>query len=451
MIDDPAIDSAERCECAAICGVAAYYADDLLALEQHFLPWAERINTLPPLLRAHIGNQNAGLLLYRGHADRARRYYRDEQPAEVADLAYIWGWAEWQIGFSYLWEGAAANAEESLRASLLRIEASTGRRSPIAVELAAALAAALWDRDQLDEAGTVLANRLDILEKRGIPEATIMGFTVAARVAAASGLERRAHDLLDSLFSLGELRHLPRLCICSLAEQIRMHALRHRKEACATLLARLASLSLDDARQHWGAIEALVDIQIGLAQAYAAISRNDWPQVLTLLARPGQLADERRRGRDALQIRLLRALAMRRCGEDGGSLLAEALDLAQIQGLERIIVDTHPDLVDWARTLRSSAQRTEAATIQTADLRALNPPARERTAAPRVNPSAILTPKERDILRLMADNLTNKQIGLAMGVSYQTIKWHLKNLFVKLNADTRRHALDQARMFGLLD
>ena len=71
--------------------------------------------------------------------------------------------------------------------------------------------------------------------------------------------------------------------------------------------------------------------------------------------------------------------------------------------------------------------------------------------APRVAPSAILTPKEREILRLMADNLTNKQIGLAMGVSYQTIKWHLKNLFVKLNAGTRRHALDQARMFGLLD
>jgi LuxR family maltose regulon positive regulatory protein len=81
----------------------------------------------------------------------------------------------------------------------------------------------------------------------------------------------------------------------------------------------------------------------------------------------------------------------------------------------------------------------------------LTRPARDKTVAARVSPSAILTPKERDILRLMADNLTNKQIGLAMDVSYQTIKWHLKNLFVKLNADTRRHALDQARMFGLLD
>lgn len=451
MLRDESIASNDRCECAAICGVAAYFADNLVDVERHITPWIERMDTLPALHRANIGNQTAGLMVYRGSADRARRYYQGGMPDEVAHLAYIRGWADWQIGFSYLWEGAAVNAEESLRASLQRVEATTGRRSPIAVELASALAAALWERDLLEEAGTVLANRLDILEKRAAPDAIIMGLTVAARVAAANGLERRAHDLLDSLFSLGEVRNLPRLCIYSLTEQIRMHSLRWRKEACATSLTRLDGLSLEAARQRWGGIEALVDIQIGIAHAYAAISRNEWPRVLELLVRPGQLADERRRGRDALQIRLLRALAMRRCGDDGDSLLAESLSLAHIHGLERIVVDTHPDLVDWARTIRSPGGQTEPVAIRHADFIALTPPARERTAAVRVSPSAILTPKERDILKLMADNLTNKQIGLVMGVSYQTIKWHLKNLFVKLNADTRRHALDQARMFGLLD
>jgi LuxR family maltose regulon positive regulatory protein len=195
----------------------------------------------------------------------------------------------------------------------------------------------------------------------------------------------------------------------------------------------------------------LVDIQMALARAYAALSRNEWPQVLDLLALPGRMADDRRRGRDALQIRLLRALAMRRCGEDGNSLLAESLGLAQILGLERILVDTHPDLVDWARTTGAIAAAPEAPATPHPDGLEMTARHRPRATAIRVSPSAILTPKERDILRLMADNLTNKEIGLAMGVSYQTIKWHLKNLFVKLNAGTRRHALDQARLFGLLD
>jgi len=30
------------------------------------------------------------------------------------------------------------------------------------------------------------------------------------------------------------------------------------------------------------------------------------------------------------------------------------------------------------------------------------------------------------------------------------VKWHLKNLFSKLNAGTRRHAVDRARLLGLI-
>ena len=451
MRHDGSMADEDRCECALICSVAAYFADDLAEAARNIAPWVDARSALPALHRASICNHAATLMLYQGNTDRMRRFYKDNMPSEASGLSYVRGWAEWSIGFSYLWEGAVIQAEESLRAALQRIETATGRRSPIAVELAALLGAVLWERNQPEEAGTALANRLDVLEKRGGPESIMMGFTVAARASAASGLERRSHDLLESLYSLGEARNLPRLCIASLGEQIRMHALRDRREACANALARLERLPLETARQHWGEITALVDIQMAIARAYAALSRNDWPQVPDMLAVPGRMADDLRRGRDALQIRLLRALAMRRCGEDGNSLLAESVGLARILGLERILVDTHPDLVDWARATGAIAAAPEAPATTHPD--ALEMTARPRPKAPaiRVSPSAILTPKERDILRLMADNLTNKQIGLAMGVSYQTIKWHLKNLCVKLNAGTRRHALDQARLFGLLD
>ena len=47
--------------------------------------------------------------------------------------------------------------------------------------------------------------------------------------------------------------------------------------------------------------------------------------------------------------------------------------------------------------------------------------------------------------------MSNKQIGLTLDVRDETIKWHLKNLFGKLGVGSRRHAVQQARLIGLLD
>ena len=62
-----------------------------------------------------------------------------------------------------------------------------------------------------------------------------------------------------------------------------------------------------------------------------------------------------------------------------------------------------------------------------------------------------LTPKEREVLELTARNLSNKEIGLAMQVGEQTIKWHMKNLFAKLDAGTRKQLVQRARILGLLE
>ena len=63
---------------------------------------------------------------------------------------------------------------------------------------------------------------------------------------------------------------------------------------------------------------------------------------------------------------------------------------------------------------------------------------------------ALLTIKEREILGLLAQNLANKEIALALDLSEQTVKWHLKNLFQKLDGANRKHAVARARMLGLI-
>ena len=82
------------------------------------------------------------------------------------------------------------------------------------------------------------------------------------------------------------------------------------------------------------------------------------------------------------------------------------------------------------------------------------PPATPPGAAPvnaRSTPSMALTPKEREVLELLARNLTNKEIGRAMQVGEETIKWHLKNLFAKLDAGTRKQVVQRAGILGFLE
>ena len=63
---------------------------------------------------------------------------------------------------------------------------------------------------------------------------------------------------------------------------------------------------------------------------------------------------------------------------------------------------------------------------------------------------ALLTPKEAHILGLLNSGMSNKGIARAMEISEQTVKWHLKNLFVKLSAPSRQHAVGRARLLGLI-
>jgi len=69
---------------------------------------------------------------------------------------------------------------------------------------------------------------------------------------------------------------------------------------------------------------------------------------------------------------------------------------------------------------------------------------------PRRQGSRTLTPKERSILQLLARDYSNKEIAKSIAVSDETVKWHLKNLFNKLDAGSRKHAVTRARSLGYL-
>lgn len=448
---EQAPDASLRCECALILSGAAVFADDPDRFAALYDPWREQVPLTDPLLLQVHANRAAYRTLLEGDPALARR--RQQQSPRMAagdgrDFIGLWG--ELIIGLSYLWEGQVLRVEHLLQPALAKAEQDLGRRNPFACMLAALLAAALWERDRPAEAAAVLADRLDVLERSALPELLLLAYRTMARMAVAQGSEHRALELLHALDAVGAARALPRLRIASLAEQARLHARRYRAQSCREACQRIDALLVQPSLVSQGPLwRRSVDGLRALAQACAAIAAQDWRAALEPLARAGELAAALHQGRLQIELMGLRAFALDRSGERSGApLLREAADLAQSLGLARLFEDAHPDLGRWARQLRIEADGSAGAGASAA-APAAGPAADDKPRFQTVR-GTVLTPKEREVMILLARNLSNKEIGRVMQVGETTVKWHVKNLLAKLDAATRKEVVVRARILGLI-
>ena len=62
-----------------------------------------------------------------------------------------------------------------------------------------------------------------------------------------------------------------------------------------------------------------------------------------------------------------------------------------------------------------------------------------------------LTPREFDVLELLADGLTNREIAAKLGISHHTVKFHLTSLMDKLDVHSRTEAVTTASRLGILE
>jgi DNA-binding NarL/FixJ family response regulator len=62
-----------------------------------------------------------------------------------------------------------------------------------------------------------------------------------------------------------------------------------------------------------------------------------------------------------------------------------------------------------------------------------------------------LTPRQRDILALIAQGRSNKEIAFALGIRERTVKFHVAALFARLGTSSRTEALVVALRMGVIN
>lgn len=85
--------------------------------------------------------------------------------------------------------------------------------------------------------------------------------------------------------------------------------------------------------------------------------------------------------------------------------------------------------------------------IEQADAVLSLPPSR-RDADP---PIETLTAREHDVLALLADGRSNRDIAAQLAISEHTVKFHLASIFGKLGASTRTEAVQRGLRLGVIE
>jgi LuxR family maltose regulon positive regulatory protein len=186
-------------------------------------------------------------------------------------------------------------------------------------------------------------------------------------------------------------------------------------------------------------------VPIALAQVWLSQGQPD--KALPLLEHALQSAQTVGRLGNALNIFTVRAVVYYAQGdlENAFATLERALELAEPEGYVRVFVDQGTPM---ARLLRRMLTRWSAPDYVRRLLEALGEPV---TIEPRTASKLIdrLSQRELEVLRLIADGATNKEIADELVLTVNTVKRHISNIFGKLEVSNRAQAIARARQLNL--
>ncbi|MGC9397571.1 MAG: LuxR C-terminal-related transcriptional regulator [Anaerolineae bacterium] len=311
--------------------------------------------------------------------------------------------------------------------------------SPLSGIAHTGLAEVLYEWNELQRAVAHLEEGIAMGERWTSWDILLAGYTKLAEVAAAQGEFAQAAAHLDALTDYAQ-EHGLHWALPAVAGHRALLDLRRGDIASAARWATSCALPEEGPLPYMQENEALVLAQVRHAQG----KPHEAAHLLTRLLAANEAA--RRWGR-VIHILTLQALVWEQQGERKAGLaaLTRALELAEPEGYVRTFVDAGAPLralLAHIPTLPDYVARLQAAFEVAAEEK--NSPT---ISQPLVEP---LTEREMEVLRLIAQGLTNREIANRLFISTNTVKTHARHIYEKLNVRNRAQATTRAMELGLL-
>ncbi len=193
------------------------------------------------------------------------------------------------------------------------------------------------------------------------------------------------------------------------------------------------------------------DHNLPLSQARVFLAQGQPAAALAVLERQRQQAEARNWQDERLKVLVLQARAHQAAGDDVQAvrILGEALALAEPSGFIRLFVDEGPPMAELLAKMKAENGRMQAYIGNL--LAAFGSQAEHQPVTFDLQPlPEPLSPREFEILRLIDQGLSNREIGARLFLALDTVKGHNRRIFDKLQVQRRTEAIARARELGLL-
>jgi len=286
-----------------------------------------------------------------------------------------------------------------------------------------------------------------VLVKRWSNVWAIEGYLALAHVRQSMGDEQGAHQAIQTAeelavdFDASEMDDLEVSLI-----KIRLSLLQGDHESAA----------------HWfdgrGVVKEINDIPVSyylqemgqIVRARMCISQGEYDQAKLLLDSLQGEAENLYRTGVLIEILVLQALLLQSLGDtpQAVKVLENALSLAEPEGYVRIFLDEGKPM---ARLLYEAITRNISPVYAGRLLTKFEPGMRDKMPSKKL--ASVVEPlseRELEVLRLIAEGLSNQEVAQRLYISLRTVKWHTSNIYNKLGVKNRTQAVNRARRLGVL-